>query len=395
MTAERIEAYRLAFVEILELLDRAGLHSDSHGASAGRRVFARSNAEWRDAARSWLAAPTEHQGAMMTSLLVDGRPIHGDPGLTEVNRVFADLRAHPGTMRLLLTESLAKRAKQRSIRDLLAGRGDTFDIKHHALLPIVNIGRWAALTVGSGLLPTVERLRAASGSAMLPDRQAGILVEVFEVLQRLRLDWQLGQVRNDEAPTDILSMAELSPLDRSVIAEAVREIAAVQRRMDNIAQFVPADRMVRRRPPGRDDLAVRPRRPPGRGDRRRRRACRTSSRPNCAGWARTPTVGCRPIWPSSRSAISSTAARLRSGSSAWSTADLGEQPGHWVQLAGNHEAQYLAEPLFEWPERISPDGRGDRPPLVVGRVDAGRGRGVGRSRGLRDHPRRSDRRLLA
>jgi hypothetical protein len=32
---------------------------------------------------------------------------------------------------------------------------------------------------------------------------------------------------------------------------------------------------------------------------------------------------------------------------------LQDQPGQWVQLVGNHEAHYLSEPAFEWPERIS------------------------------------------
>jgi hypothetical protein len=31
---------------------------------------------------------------------------------------------------------------------------------------------------------------------------------------------------------------------------------------------------------------------------------------------------------------------------------LREQPGQWVQLAGNHEAQYLRDPAFEWPESV-------------------------------------------
>jgi hypothetical protein len=31
---------------------------------------------------------------------------------------------------------------------------------------------------------------------------------------------------------------------------------------------------------------------------------------------------------------------------------LHEQPDQWVQLAGNHEAQYLAAPTFSWPERL-------------------------------------------
>ncbi len=32
---------------------------------------------------------------------------------------------------------------------------------------------------------------------------------------------------------------------------------------------------------------------------------------------------------------------------------LREQPGQWLQLAGNHEAQYLRRPAFDWPETIS------------------------------------------
>ncbi len=238
---ERIDAHRAAIVEVMALLAETGLRSDSNGASANRRVFARTGREWRTAALGWLDAPTEHQGAMMTSLLIDARPIHGDRGLTEVSKAFTDLRKHPETMRLLLTASLANRAKQRSIRDLLARRGDTFDIKKYALLPIVNIARWAALTVGSAELPTIKRLQVAAGSAMLPEPQARTLVEVFEVLQRLRLDWQLDQVRAEQPVTDVLSLAQLSPIDRSVIAQAVREISAVQRRMDNVAQFVPTD----------------------------------------------------------------------------------------------------------------------------------------------------------
>jgi len=241
VTAEQIVAYRAAFAEISGVLATAGLSADDHGATAQQAIFARTNADWRTAGRQWLADPVEHNGAMMTSLLVDGRPIHGDPGLPAVIRVFSDLREHPATMRLLLRESLARRAKLRSAWSLFARRPDTFDIKAHALLPVVNIGRWAALSVGSAVLPTTERLRAAAGSAMLPDEAASTLIEVFDVLQRLRLRYQLGQYRAGERPTDVITLDRLSPIDRSVIAQAVREISVVQRRMDNVSHFVAVD----------------------------------------------------------------------------------------------------------------------------------------------------------
>ena len=235
-----IDRYRAAFVEIQGELAAAGLTADQHGATAGRPAFSRTNAEWRAAARQWMEEPEHDQGAMMTSLLVDGRPIHGDPGLPEVMKVFGDLRRHPGTMRLLLSASQSARAKSRSLRDRL-GRRDTIDLKKHALLPIVNTARWAALAVGSSALSTTERLHAAAGSAMLPDEQAHNLIDVFTVLQRLRLRYQLIQRQRGEKPADVVSRDWMSPIDRSVVTEAVREIAAVQRRMDNIAAYLPAE----------------------------------------------------------------------------------------------------------------------------------------------------------
>lgn len=249
VSAEEIPRYRVAFAEVSDLLAKAGLSSDGHGAAAQYKLFARTNADWRAAGLEWLAAPAENQGAIMTSLLVDGRPIHGDPGLPAVTRVFGDLRRYPGTMRLLLQESLASRAKLRSIWRVFTRRADTFDLKDYALLPIVNIARWAALSVGSAALPTTERLRAASGSAMLPAEQATTLIEVFEVLQRLRLRYQLLQHQRGDRPSDLLVMDQMSPLDRSVIIQAVREISSVQRRMDNVSLYVPAEAWAAPEPP--------------------------------------------------------------------------------------------------------------------------------------------------
>jgi CBS domain-containing protein len=236
-----IPVYRAVFAEVEEVLSRSGVRGDRHGATASHPTFARTNAQWRAAAEEWLATPVADNGAMMTSLLVDGRPIHGDPGLPAATAVFGDLRRHPGTMRLLLEESLASRARMRSWRKVLSGRPETFSIKAHAVLPVVNLARWAALAVGSPALPTVERLRAASGSQMLPSDRAETLVEVFGLLQRLRLRYQLLQRQSGDRPSDLLTLDRLSSIDRSLVAEAVREIAAIQRRMTNVAHFVPAE----------------------------------------------------------------------------------------------------------------------------------------------------------
>ena len=234
---EEIDRYRQVFGQVTQELATAGLSTDENGATAAHRLFARTNVAWRRAAQEWLANPARNNSAMMTSLLVDGRPIHGDPGLPAVSRVFADLRAHPGAMRLLLVESLSRRAKLRSLHSLIAGTGDRFNIKDHALLPIVNMARWAALSVGSPVLPTTDRLRAAGGSSILPEQQAGVLIEVFEMLQRIRLRHQMREIEAGLPPTDVVDLGKISAIERSIITRAVREIGTVQKRMDSVSHY--------------------------------------------------------------------------------------------------------------------------------------------------------------
>jgi CBS domain-containing protein len=240
----RLDAYREAFAAVHDVLNRAGLSSDGHGAIASRPAFSRTNAQWRTAAHQWLDDPVGNQGAIMTSLLVDGRPVFGDDALPAVAAVFRDLRSHPGTMRLLLQESLSRRAKLRPIRDSLMRRAAPFDIKDQALLPVVNLARWAALSVGSADLPTVDRLRAAAGSEILPEAQARTLVEVFEVLQRLRLRYQLMQFRSGENVSDLMQVNAISPIDRSVIVQAVHEIQAVQKRMSTVSHYLDPEQWI-------------------------------------------------------------------------------------------------------------------------------------------------------
>jgi CBS domain-containing protein len=124
------------------------------------------------------------------------------------------------------------------MRDVLSRRGGTFDIKGHALIPVINIARWAALSVQSPELGTRARLAAAAGSPMLTDDNAHTLIEVFEVLQKIRLTYQVAQVDRGEVATDVLTMQRLSPLDRSLVGQAVREVSAVQRRMENMSHYL-------------------------------------------------------------------------------------------------------------------------------------------------------------
>lgn len=227
-------------------LAACGLPADTNGALASSPRFARSASQWRTAAAHWLSNPfgdrgnpSGDSGLIMSSLLVDGRVVWGNSDLHTVPQVYRTMAEdHPDALRLQLRDALAGRARLRSLRDVLARRGGTFDLKSHAITPIVNLARWGGMSVGLASASTPARLAAASGNGLLDDRDVGVLTEVFEMLQRLRLGHQIEQIEAGVQPGDILVMADLSPLERSSLGDGVREIAAVQRRVGYVASNV-------------------------------------------------------------------------------------------------------------------------------------------------------------
>lgn len=238
-------------------LDGAGLPSDTNGAVASSPRFARSAGQWERAAAHWLSnpfgergkagtsghsagsTPAEDSGLIMSSLMIDGRVVWGPRELHTVPEAYRRLLVdHPDALRLQLRDALAGRARLRSLRDVLARRGGTFDLKAHALTPIVNLARWGGLSVGIASSSTPARLAAASGNGMLSERDVAALTEVFALLQRLRLSHQIDQITAGHRPGDVLIMADLSPLERSLLTDGIREIAAVQRRVGYLAANV-------------------------------------------------------------------------------------------------------------------------------------------------------------
>lgn len=234
MSADTIARYRPAFAEITDALVQTGLNHDGHGVSPINPAFARTHQQWEAAGRGWLSNPTQDDAIIMTCLVVDARPIHGDLALPKVARVFSDLRLHPVTMKMLLAISIDRSEPRRG-----RWRRKQIDLKRQALLPIANIARWAALSAESSALWTPERLQAAAGSPVLTAEDAETLGDVFEIVQRMRLRHQLEQFEAAQPPSDTISSRDMSTIEAGVLNEAIREILAVQRRMANKARYVP------------------------------------------------------------------------------------------------------------------------------------------------------------
>lgn len=214
------------------ILDGCGLPSDSNGAVASSPNFARSQGDWARAARGWLDDPLVGKGLILSSLLLDGRVVWGEAALHTVPAAYRRMRAeHPNALRLQLLDALSGRVRARSLRDVLSRRGGTFDLKSHAVTPIVNLARWGGLVGDVASASTPTRLEAAAACGALSERDAATLGEVFAMLQRLRMTHQVEQLVAGHSPGDVITMSELSPLNRSLLNDGLREIAAVQRRV--------------------------------------------------------------------------------------------------------------------------------------------------------------------
>lgn len=215
-----------------EILDGCGLPSDRNGAVAFTPAFSRSAPEWLAAARNWLDDPLRDRGLILSSLLIDGRVVWGDPALHTVPTAYRRIRDdHPNALRLQLLDALSGRVRARSLRDVLARRGGTFDLKSHAVTPIVNLARWGGLTAGVTSATTPARLAAAADVKAISTQDATTLCDVFLMLQRLRMSHQVEQMAAGHPPGDVITMSDLSPLNRGLLNDGLREIAAVQRRV--------------------------------------------------------------------------------------------------------------------------------------------------------------------
>ncbi|HET6734852.1 putative nucleotidyltransferase substrate binding domain-containing protein [Mycobacterium sp.] len=217
-----------------EILDGCGLPSDRNGAIAFKPNFSRSQSDWFTAAKGWLDDPLRDRGLILSSLLIDGRVVWGDTALHSVPAAYRRMAdEHPNALRLQLLDALSGKVRTRSLRDVLSRRGGTFDLKSHAVTPIVNLARWGGLTADVTSATTPTRLDAAAQAGAISTRDASTLCDVFVMLQRLRMAHQVEQIAAGHTPGDVITMSELSPLNRSLLGDGLREIAAVRRRVGN------------------------------------------------------------------------------------------------------------------------------------------------------------------
>ena len=216
-------------------LQRCGLRPDENGATASDPLFVRSLDSWQRVARSWIDEPTREKALILSSVLVDSRPVWGVHTGTPVADTFRLAERSPTLLRMLARFAVSHRPPTGFLRGLVVEqsgeRRGRLDLKRGGVLPIADLARWAGMAAGVTAASTVERLRAASDAGTLSPADAHTLEDAFELVTNLRVENQVTQLHAGEDPDDYVDPAQLSPLMRTQLKDAFRAITSIQKHL--------------------------------------------------------------------------------------------------------------------------------------------------------------------
>jgi CBS domain-containing protein len=108
-------------------------------------------------------------------------------------------------------------------------RLDRLDIRRAAVIPIVELGRWAGAAAGLVEGSTTEKLLAGASCGALANGDARTLADAFELALELRVGHHMEQLAAGARPDDQLDPGGISPLTRDHLRDVFRAIAGVQR----------------------------------------------------------------------------------------------------------------------------------------------------------------------
>jgi CBS domain-containing protein len=108
-------------------------------------------------------------------------------------------------------------------------RNECLDIRRAAVIPIVEMARWAGAAAGLTDGSTPDRLSAGVDAGVLSRGDALTLTEAFELALELRVSHHMEQVGSGAEPDDRIEPADISPLMRDHLRDVFRAVSTVQR----------------------------------------------------------------------------------------------------------------------------------------------------------------------
>jgi CBS domain-containing protein len=180
--------------------------------------------EWTRRFNVAIDEPRPHAAA----LLFDWRKVGGALELAPFDAAMA--RAPRNTLFLRFLARTAVEHQPPGSVGLRLGAGATVDLKANGIVPVVFLARCYGLEVGTRARATLDRLEAAAGAGLLSQEAHEDVALAYRFLLGLRLRHQLRQLAEGRAPSSVVRVADLSPVERSRLKESFRAIKRWQER---------------------------------------------------------------------------------------------------------------------------------------------------------------------
>ena len=190
-------------------------------------------ATWQRYFEQWIQRP-EPKALMLASVFFDLRALHDPAGLFDGlhQRVLELSRNNRIFIAYMAANALKHRPPLGFFRNFVLIRGGdhdrTFDIKHRGTVPIIDLARVYALSVGLAPVNTIERLEAAAETSALSRDGGANLIDAFELIDTLRARHQARRLRRGEPADNFLDPEQLSPLERGHLKDAFLLIDRMQ-----------------------------------------------------------------------------------------------------------------------------------------------------------------------
>jgi CBS domain-containing protein len=183
---------------------------------------------WEDRFRGWLEKPTP-QALLEASIFFDFRAVHGHLDVSRLRGVIAKA-AGARTFLSAMAKSAITFRPPSGLGLRLRSESSRFDMKLKGISPIVFLARVYGLESASRTCNTLDRLKAAATRGLISEDTSDTLSEAYRFLLRVRLRVQIQAISEGRSPSNLVSLSDLSSMERSRLRDAFRAIEVWQER---------------------------------------------------------------------------------------------------------------------------------------------------------------------
>ncbi len=189
---------------------------------------------WRTYFREWIDTPRP-KALMYSSIFFDLRAISGNAALLESlqSEVLRKTQDNSIFLAHMAANALAFAPPLGFFRSFVLEKGGeqerALNMKKRGVMPIIDLARVYALSVGSSALNTFDRLQAAQQRGALSQTGMQDLRDAYELITTVRLQHQALQIQaGNRAPDNYVPPDQLSSLERRHLKDAFEVVSNLQ-----------------------------------------------------------------------------------------------------------------------------------------------------------------------